>query len=45
MELIFQTFEDPRALSKIKIPKCTLYIDIDITRTLFFENIIFEMHK
>ena len=37
MELFF---EYPRTLLKFE----ALYISIDITGTLFFENIIFEMH-
>ena len=45
MELIFKTFEDPMILSKIKIPKCTLYIGIDVKKDAVFKNTIFKMHK
>ena len=49
MELIFETFEDPMTLSKIKIPNLcyngALYVGIDIRRMQFFKNIIFKMHK
>ena len=40
MEVIFETFKDPMTLLKLKIPRCTLYIGIDIRRVLFIENFI-----